>query len=235
MNDLLVNAPYRDTACPHCNTMNFHPILVSKTDKIRDYSYNSAPSNQSRGGNALAAHSPLKIGDSFEVMKNKMEKLNSSPNAIAEGVESPVKALFPTSARDEGTPRGIAVNQANSSSGQMGQRRPENNENCTHRSVASSFVEDIFSSHEQLPAPLSSAPPPNYRNSDNGSSNGNISDVAATFVHGIFSSQSSREGSRRSSRAKVTPLDLNADSFDNVSIDDANSQRDNSFQRVLAQ
>lgn len=215
MNDLLINAPYKDTACPHCNTLNFHPTLVTKTDTVRDYSYTTAPVPSHLAGGNVAAHSPLKIGDSFEVMKNKMEKLNTSPNTITEGAveDSPVKTLFPDSARGETPPRGIAMNKTTSST----------SDHCDpHRNLATAFVDDIFTSREQLPD--------TEDNQDN-----NISSFAASFVHGIFHPQSGRDSERRRSSGRIVPLDINSESFDNVSIDGALSHRDNSSRQVLAQ
>jgi hypothetical protein len=215
MHELLAGAPYKDTACPHCNTLNFHPTLVIKTDTVRDYLYNTS-------GGALPLHSPLKIGDSFEVMKSKMEKLNTSPNTITEeGVESPNKNLFPDSARGTNTctPRGIAITSGPGLE--------------VHRAAASSFVHGIFSSQEQEQG--QGRRPEQDRDQECNSNS--VSDVAAAFVHNIFYSkgQGTSEG-RRQSKHKVTPLNFNDDGFDNVSVDGSNSHRDmSSRQQVLAQ
>jgi hypothetical protein len=91
-----------------------------------------------------------------------------------------------------------------------------------HRNLATAFVDDIFTSREQLPD--------TEDNQDN-----NISNFAASFVHGIFHPHSGRDSERRRSSGRIVPLDINSESFDNVSIDGALSHRDNSSRQVLAQ
>lgn len=227
MNDLLQGAPYKDTACPHCNTLNFHPALVTKTDTVRDYSYNTNPTKPSDN---KPLYSPLKIGDSFEVMKNKMEKIPSSSsynsNTIAEeGIgepDSPIKTLFPVSARD--TPRGIAMN---SSSGRSTNASSGSAERVgVHRAAASLFVKNIFASQGQDVELHSSGI----------NINNTVSNAAAEFVFNIFNPPTSRsDDGRRHSKSKVTPLNFNDDSFDSISIDGSNSHRDNSGRQVMAQ
>lgn len=208
MNDLLQGAPYKDTACPHCNTLHFHPTLVTKTETVRDYSYNTGPTKPTSGNKPL--HSPLKIGDSFEVMKNKMEKLDTcfSTTITEEGAESPNKTLFPPeSARD--TPRGIAM----SSSGGV------------HRATASSFVNNIFASQGQSDT---------HPSGEKGNSS-SVSDTAVAFVHNIFNGPGGTTDGRRHSKSKIAPLNFNDDAFDTVSIEDSDNRIENSERQVISQ
>ena len=205
MHDILQGAPYQDACCPNCSTQNFAPVLVTKSDDIRDYSFDTSIA---KPANDLMC-SPLKIGDSFEVMKVKMERQSSSPTGIKEGIESPERALFPKSGT--ASPRGIAINKSR----EIG----SNKKTSLHYEAASLFVNDIFSSqdHQQLEHNLNS-----------------ISDVATTFVQNLFGKQIVNDNSSRR-RRRVSPLSFDDDAFDTVSIDGANTRRENIAGEILAQ
>lgn len=61
------NVLLEEIPCPHCFTQGFFPVVVKKTDTIRDYSMHDQPKSH-----YAAQPSPLRVGESFEDMKRKM-------------------------------------------------------------------------------------------------------------------------------------------------------------------
>lgn len=59
--------------CLSCNTPGFQPRLVQHEDIIRDYSRNTCDASFNGSSPGSIPYSPVKIGDSYENLKRKMQ------------------------------------------------------------------------------------------------------------------------------------------------------------------